>query len=102
MIGKLNTIKDQIITNNHKLMEFCYEMDENLVPARFRLKGLDKIIKDFSDDKDRDLNYKILDMVGKLMKVCAQICKEKGIFNEEQYERYFVSGNIITIVGQKL
>lgn len=41
--------KEEISLNISNLFEFCYQLDENEIPARYRLKHMDKIIPSFND-----------------------------------------------------
>jgi hypothetical protein len=76
------------------LFEYCYELDENEIPHRYKIKNMDSLFANY--------NYKnpIFDKVwrkmetrvGDIMRKAAQRCFDEKKFNETQRERFFVSG----------
>ena len=83
-------------TNIANVFEFCYELNENVVPPRYRLKNMDNIFpkyneKDvtFSDEWSR-LEAKL----GSILRQLADRCFKKGLLTQIEHERYFVSGLI--------
>lgn len=76
------------------LFEHCYELDENEMPARYKLKNMDKIFTDFNHKMPiyGKVWSKIEIRVGDLMRKAAERCYYKSKFNKTQYERFFVSG----------
>jgi hypothetical protein len=76
------------------LLEFCYIMDANENPVRYRLKYLNTIFEDYNE-RDPEIS-KIWDSIneklGYLLRFIADICLKEGLFTQTQHERYFVSG----------
>ena len=81
----------QLIRTNFDLLKFCYELDNNSIPARYRLKGLDKIIKDYDDSVDYSTSQIIFDVVGNLLRIGATMLTTKDMLTEIEHDRYFVS-----------
>jgi hypothetical protein len=76
------------------LMEHCYELDENEIPARFKLKHLDKIFQQYNP-KDPIFDKvwtKIEQKLGNILRKVADVCFQKKLITPVQHERYFVSG----------
>lgn len=40
---------DELNLDIENIFEFCYELDENEIPARYRLKQLDRVFQNFTD-----------------------------------------------------
>ena len=93
LIQKLNVnTASTCVKTDHDLLRVCYEVDQNSVPARYRLKALDKIIKDYDGSTDYEISQIILDLVGDALRMGANLLRSKNMFTNEEYERYFVSG----------
>ncbi len=84
-------LANQTVKNNLDLLQFCYELDNNSIPARYRLKSLDKIIKDYDDSLDYSTSQHVLDIVGSLMRAGADALKNKKMLTDMEHDRYFVS-----------
>ena len=78
----------------NNLIEDCYELDDNEIPARFKLKYLDKLFPglDQKDPAFGKLWQNVESKLGHLLKTAAEICFRKELINRTEYERYFVSG----------
>jgi hypothetical protein len=78
------------------LFEFCYELDENEIPARYRLVHLEKVFQNFSYSPKNPVFEKVWGKIetklGNILRTIATRCKEKKLFNQTQCERFFVSG----------
>lgn len=88
LISKLDS---QLVVTNFDLLKFCYELDNNSIPARYRLKGLDKILKEYDDSLDYKSSQLVFDIVGNLLRTGATLLKNKKIITEIEHDRYFVS-----------
>jgi NACHT domain- and WD repeat-containing protein len=88
---ELNLENDEKVIDN--LLDYCYELDTNEVPARYRLKYLNKIFKFYSESDAkvgkawRQMERKL----GQAFRFIALKCLEKKLINKTQYDRYFVS-----------
>lgn len=77
---------------NSDLFKCIYELDANQDPPRYLIKSWDKIINNYDDRKDSNLANLINSYLSFALKSTAKICKDEGLFNQEEYERYIVSG----------
>jgi hypothetical protein len=76
------------------ILESCYELDYNSVPARYRLKFLDKLFPTL-DQKLKNFGKtwsSLEEKMGSLLRNLAQICHSKELISESDCERFFVSG----------
>ncbi|RNA01612.1 NACHT and WD repeat domain-containing 2-like, partial [Brachionus plicatilis] len=75
------------------MLVFCYDLDDNETPARYKLKHIDKIIKNFKEN-DSILNRvwnKLEKKLGYLLRALAENCLIKKLITPVEHERYFVS-----------
>lgn len=45
-----NFEEDEVKILIENMLEFCYELDDNETPARYRLKHIDKIIQNYQEN----------------------------------------------------
>ncbi len=100
------------------IFEFCYELDGNENPARYRLKHLEKVFSNynqkvcfhlksliylatfltqsilFKDPVFEKVWNKIELKLGNVLRKIAEKCYELKLINQTQYERFFVSGKV--------
>lgn len=101
------------------ILSYCYLLDENEIPARYRLQHLEKILENYNDkviflsflssttkiifplknstviSKDpihAERWSKIETKLGNILRLAADGCFSKNLINTIQRERYFVSG----------
>ena len=85
---------DYFELNILNLFEYCYELDLNELPARFKLKHLDKIFPKYnSKDPTFDKVWSKIELkLGNIFRNVANVCLNKKLITPVQHERYFVSG----------
>ncbi len=71
----------------------CYELDSNSIPARFRLKYLDRLFPEINQKKPEfnKLWSSLESKLGLLIRDLVSHCRNKELLTQTQYERYFVS-----------
>ena len=91
---EFESISDKRQLNIKNLFEECYELDENEIPSRYKLKMLEKIIPTYNEkDPECDKIWsKIEKKLGNILRKAADICLKKERFSVTEHERYFVSG----------
>jgi hypothetical protein len=75
------------------IMEYCYELDENEKPARYRLKYLNRLFPTINHKESEfdKLWNKLEKKLGDVLRKAAQICFDNKLITKTEYERYFVS-----------
>ena len=84
----------KIMVTFANLMEDCYELDDNEIPARYRLKYLDRLFESGVNQRDPAFNNMwsaIEHKLGSLLRNAATICFHNEFISKTEYERYFVS-----------
>ena len=89
-------IDEENVYNFENIFLDCYQLDRNEIPARFKLKPLNVILKNFDskDAKFKDLHLvwaRIEEKLGNLLRTAADGCLEKGLMSPNRHERYFIS-----------
>ena len=92
-IPKLDEAAKSIVKFEN-LIEDCYELDDNEIPARYRLKYLDRLFGPSLNQNDPNFGklWGVLeDKLGSLLRKAAKICFDKELITKTEFERYFVS-----------
>jgi NACHT domain- and WD repeat-containing protein len=82
-----------IIVESDNILDYCYELDENEKPFRYRLKYLNKIFPNINHkEAEFDKLWNSLEeKLGDSLRKAAKLCYDNKLINKTQFERYFVS-----------
>ena len=74
------------------VIDISYKLDTNSVPSKYYLLPISKIISNFSSSIETNKLWDVIrNKLSDLLRLGADIAFQKGLINQEQRERYFVS-----------
>ncbi len=95
-----NNSAEPIVYTMDNVLEQCYTLDTNSMPAMYRLQRISKIIPDYVSAELKRQEYsrvfwdKVQGKVSGLLRKAADLAFENNLIDELKRERYFISSNV--------